>query len=284
MGDSLNHSFLHDGSIGDVFASIPTMNQYYLNTGNKVNLYLTNGQVATYYEGATHPTRNSQGEMVMLNEDVIEKMKPLLMVQPCINSVSIHNGEKIEVDLNEIRRSYVGMPALSINRWYFYVYPNLACDLSKEWLHVPDSEIDYAKGKIIISRSERYNNDRIDYSFLKEYEDLLIFSGTMREYNNFCMSFDLNVKKLHDKNFLEVAQAVKQSKFHITNQTSAFQISDGLKHPRILETCGFAPNCIVNGKDGYDFLAQVGLEYYFHKLNGTIDGYIDKLKTLHKQG
>jgi len=74
----------------------------------------------------------------------------------------------------------VGMPALSINRWYFYVFPDMACDLSEVWIDVPDSEIDLARGKILVTRSERYRNDRIDYSFLKPYEDEIMFCGTMR--------------------------------------------------------------------------------------------------------
>jgi hypothetical protein len=50
--------------------------------------------------------------------------------------------------------------------------------------------------------------------------------------------------------------------FHVSNQTMAFQISQGLKHPRIVELCEFAPNVLVIGEDAYDFFAQSGLEYY----------------------
>jgi hypothetical protein len=176
------------------------------------------------------------------------------------------------------RDTYVGMPSFSINRWYFYVFPDLACDLSNVWLSVPDAEKDFAKGKIMITRSERYLNPTINYSFLKPYEDDLIFCGTMREYNVFCMTYDLNIKKLTINNFLELAQAIKQCKFHITNQTQAFQLSEGQKTPRILELCGAAPNCIPIGEKAYDFFAQEGLECYFHELNGTSQKYFDEIK------
>jgi len=158
------------------------------------------------------------------------------------------------------------------------VYPDLTCDLSKVWLTVPDAEKDLAKGKIIITRSERYRNESIDYSFLKPYEDDLLFCGTMREYNNFCMSYDLNIRKLTITNFLELAQAIKQCKFHISNQTQAAQLSAGLKIPRIVEICSFAQNVIPIGENAYDFLAQKGLEYPFHALNGTKAEYIAKVK------
>jgi len=92
------------------------------------------------------------------------------------------------------------------------------------------------------------------------------------------MRFDLNVRKLSINNFLDLAQAVKQCKFHVTNQTQAFQLSEGLKKPRILELCGYAANCIPIGKDAFDYFAQEGLEYAFHKLNGTLTEYFEKLK------
>lgn len=275
--------FSHTGSIGDCLAAIPAMRQYYRLTGKKIILYLISGVRAVYYEGATHPTVNEKNEMVMLNSKAIEMMKPLFMAQDFIEDV-IETTEDITgaIRLHQFRETYTGLPAFSINRWYFYAFPDLTCDLSGVWMTIPGTDKDFAKGKIIITRTERYQNGA-DYSFLKPYEDDLIFSGTTREWNQFCMAFDLNVKKLTVTSFLDIAQAIKQSRFHITNQTMAFQISEALKHPRILELCSFAPNCIPIGENAYDFHRQPGLEYAFHKLNGTVDGYIEKIKAAQKR-
>lgn len=270
-------SFSHTGNIGDVWASIPAMRQHYINTGKKINLYLEKEIPAHYYEGATHPTKGESGVAVMLNQKMIDMMIPLLKEQQFINEAKLWEGEEIQVHLSWFRDTYVGLPNFSINRWYFYVYPDLTCDLSGVWLNVPDTEKSFAKDKILITRSERYTNPNIDYSFLKPYEDELMFCGTMREYNIFCMTYDLNIKKLTINNFLELAQAIKQCRFHITNQTQAFQLSEGQKIPRILELCGFAANCIPIGKNVYDFQAQYGLEYAFHKLYGTEMEYLEKV-------
>lgn len=270
-------SFSHTGNIGDVWASIPAMRQHYINTGKKVNLYLEADIPAKYYEGAVHPTKNDQGENVMLNRAMVDMMIPLLKEQDFINDVKVWENEEIEVYLGWFRETNVGLPNFSINRWYFYVYPELTCDLSGVWLQVPDTDKDLAKNKIIITRSERYTNPSINYSFLKPFEDDCLFCGTMREYNNFCMVNDLNIRKLKINNFLELAQAIKQSRFHITNQTQAFQLSEGQKVPRILELCTFAANCIPIGANAYDFHAQLGLEYAFHKLNGTLEDFIKKV-------
>lgn len=275
-------AFSHSGNIGDVFASIPAMREYYRHSGKKAILYLEKDVEAWYYEGAVHPTK-TDGKNVMLNQTMIDMMIPLLKEQSFIADVKTWTDEKIDVPLAAFRDSYVGLPAFSINRWYFYIYPDLSCDLSGVWLDVPDAEKDFAKGKIIITRSERYHNPEADYSFLKPYEDDILFCGTMREYNVFCMNYDLNIKKLTINNFLELAQAIKQCKFHMTNQTMAFQLSESQKMPRILELCGGAPNCIPIGKDAYDFFAQAGLEYYFHKLNGTLEEHVEKMKAAQKE-
>lgn len=276
----IENTFLHSGNAGDVLAALPAIRQFYTLTGIKPILYLREGIAATYYEGAVHPIKNSEGHTVMLNGKMIEMLIPLLKAQPFFEDVRKWNDEKIYWNLDWIRDTNVGMPGLSINRWYFYKFPDLSCDLSCKWLEVPDAETDLAKDKIIITRTERYNNENIDYSFLKPYEDDCIFSGTMREYNRFCMEYDLNIKKLALDNFLTLAQAIKQSKFHITNQTMANQISDGLKHPKILEVWQYAPNCIPIGENAYDFLANFGLHFAFHKLNGTLGEYMKQQKSL----
>lgn len=263
---SIKNGFLSSGNAGDAIAAIPAMREFHRKTGVKPILYLRKDVEAFYYEGAVHPVKNKEtGKNVMLNQQMIDMLISLFKAQPFYEDVKLYEGEEIGCDLDQIRETNVGMPGLSINRWVFYVYPDLACDLSKPWLEVPDSEVDLAKGKIIITRTERYQNSA-NYSFLKPYEDELIFSGTMREYNAFCMTYDLNIKKLTVNNFLDLAQAIKQSRFHITNQTMANQVSQGIFHPSILEVCTFAPNCIQIGEDRYDFISQMGLEYYFNLL------------------
>ncbi|HEX2682415.1 MAG TPA: hypothetical protein VHL77_00685 [Ferruginibacter sp.] len=282
-------SFSHTGNIGDVWASIPAMQQHFVNTGKVIDLYLIKNVPAFYYDGAVHPTKDDAGANVnvMLNQKMIDMMIPLLKAQSFINQVhSIDFSEydaykdKIQVHLEWFRENQIGLPNFSINRWYFYVFPDLTSDLSAIWLEVPHTDKDIAANKIVVTRSERYTNPSIDYSFLKPYEDDIVFCGTMREYNNFCMSYDLNIRKLNINNFLELAQAINQCRFHITNQTQAFQLSEGLKVPRILELCTYAANCIPIGEDAYDFHSQLGLEYAFNKLNGTTEVFFEKVKAI----
>ena len=272
-------NFLHWGNCGDVWASIPAIREYCRKFNSKANVYLEKDHLAEYYEGATHPVKSDGGEMVCLNQKMIDMMIPLLLAQPFIQDAKLYDGEKIHVDLNKIRLTNVRMPNGSINRWYFYCFPNLACDLSKPWLEVPDTDKNFAKGKILINRTERYTNPNINYEFLKPYEDECLFIGTMREYNNFTMNNGLEIRKLNVNNFLEYAQAIKQSKFYISNQSQGYQLCQGQFHPSILEVCSAAPNVIPIGDKMYDFWGQTALEYYFHELNEAGGSeYIEQLK------
>lgn len=260
-------NFLHSGNIGDVWASLPSVKTFYEKTGEKATYLLKKDVPAFYYEGAVHPIKDEKSQAVMLNQKMIDMAIPLLKAQEYIEDARVYNGEAEFIDMDVIRTMYVGMPNFSIQRWYFYPYPDFACDLSKDWITIPDAEKDLARGKILINRTERYQNPQRDYSFLKEYEDDCLFIGTMREYNNFCMGFDLQIRKLNVENFLEYAQAIKQCKVYVSNQSQGFQLAEAIHHPRILELCDYAPNNIINGANGYDFFAQGALEYYVKELS-----------------
>ena len=94
--ENLTTSFSHNGSIGDVWAAIPAMNEYYRFSGRKIILYLVNGVKAFYYEGASHPTKNANNDDVMLNENMINMMIPLLKTQEwCADAPGEHSFHRI---------------------------------------------------------------------------------------------------------------------------------------------------------------------------------------------
>jgi|JI10StandDraft_1071094.scaffolds.fasta_scaffold02650_24 hypothetical protein len=286
------NSMVHAGNTGDVLAALPAMREFFRVTKIKPTLYLIKDHPAEYYAGATHPVTNDAGEFVSLNKDMIRMLIPLLLEQPYLadvqemdiselefaKDIAITKDEKRHLNLSFIRDTFCNIPYGDIRRWYFYPYPDLACDLSKKYIDIPIGKKDFSTGKVIITRTERYTNDQIDYSFLKDYEDDLLFAGTMKEYNNFCMNFDLNIRKLNIDNFLELAQALKQSNGLIANQTMIFQIAEGLKIPRAVELCADAPNVIPVGENAFDFYSTAALKVYFHKIHGTYAEYVDKLK------
>lgn len=255
-------SFLHFGNSGDCIAALPAIKELAKKSGKKANYYLFKNRKAIYYQGAVHPVKDDAGTMVMLNDKMIEMLIPLFKQQDYIEDAKEWSGEEIDVDLNKIRETNVNCPYGDLRRWYFYPFPNLSCDLSKQYIEVPDLDTNISEGKIIVNRTERYTNELISYFFLKKYEPNVIFAGTKGEYEKFCKEWKLDIPYLEVGDFLELAQIIKQAKLFVGNQSMCFQIAEGLKIPRICELCHFAPNVIPTGEYAYDFYAQVGLEYY----------------------
>lgn len=276
----------HMANLGDVIASLAGLKKYYEITGKKIIFCQQLNVEANYYAGAVHPTTSNEGVQVMMNERMFEMMKPLLLSQEYIEDVVIFSGQKIDIDLDVIRgKTFVNMPNQAIQQWIMLAYPDLAADLSKAWISVdgvidisncnlkydnlPATEmpINNLSDKIILNFTERYRNHIINYYFLKQHQNQLVFAGTENEKNIFCDKWGLDIPYLKIKNFLQLAAIVKKSKFLLSNQSFLWNICEAMKTPRILELCQYAANCQpFIGEDSYGFYHQVGVEYYFEKL------------------
>jgi hypothetical protein len=258
--------FKHSANSGDLISSLASVKHICEERSAKA-VYMQQKNVrATYYEGATHPVKTEDGIMVMMNDKMFEMMKPLIDAQPYVSSFESWEGDGVDFNLDEIRNVKIGMPYGSIQRWYFQVFPQFACDLSKAWVF-PTEKNEFYKNKIFVNRTQRYRNDNISYHFLKNYQDRVIFIGAKSEHELFCQEWKLDIPYLQVIDFLELANALASCKFFLGNQSFCYNLAEAMKVPRIVETCGYAINCIPHGADGYDFVLQTGLEYYFNKLN-----------------
>lgn len=277
----------HFCNIGDIIASLAAMKSLSQKTNRKV-LYCQQLNVpATYYEGAVHPVKDDKNIQVMCNQKMFDMIRPLLLSQDYIEDMQVYNGQLINVDLDVIRREkFVNIPHQAIQQWLFMSYPDMAYDLSKSWISVgevdmsgcelfypdlvtypvPISEIklqDYC----ILNFTERYRNHIINYFFLKEYQNNLMFAGTEQEYNVFCIKWGLNIPRLVVKDFLQLAYAIKHSRFLYGNQSFCWNIAEAMKTPRLLEICEYADNCqAFIGENSYGYLHQTAAVHYFKEL------------------
>jgi len=263
-------TFKHQCNAGDLIASMSGIKHLCEERKAKAIIYQRLDAPQSYYEGAIHPIKNDSGNTVGMNRKMFELIKPLILSQSYVKDFKIWQGESVYIDLDKIREVFVNIPNGNIQKWYFYLYPQMACDISKEWIDVfysPNfSEIDF-KNKIIINRTQRYTNTNITYFFLKKYQKQILFTGIEEEYQLFRTEFNLDVERLEVNNFLELAQALKNCKFFLGNQSFVYNLAEAMKIPRIVEYCSFAPNCTTHGKDGYEFLYNAGLEFHFNQLN-----------------
>ncbi len=266
-------NFKHLCNPGDLVAGMAAMKTFYEKTGRKVSVVQQLNTPANYYKGAIHGTISDVDNqtMVCMNQHIFDMIKPLLESQEYIKSMEVFNGQKVDVDLDVIRREkFVNLPNGMIQQWVFIAYPDLARDLSKSWIDLPEKDIPivgWIKDKIILNFTERYRNGLINYYFLKKYERQLVFAGTEREYLLFTNRWNLNIDKLEVKDFLELAQALKHCKFLISNQSMCWNISFATKGKSVLEYCEHAVNCqSFIGEDIYGFYTQTALEYYVDRL------------------
>jgi hypothetical protein len=258
---------------GDAIASLAALKAFYQNTKSKVIFCQQLGIEANYYPTAVHDTTDDTGKMVCMNQAIWDMLQPLLLSQEYIHSTEEFVGQDdILIDLDVIRKKvFVNLPHGSIQSWVMFAFPDLAFNLSQPWITLPEADlpiIDQVKDKIIINFTERYRNGHINYYFLRKYKHKLLFAGTAREHLLFVNKWKIDMPKIEVNDFLELAYALKNCKFLLSNQSLNWNIAEAMKTPRVLELCEFAPNCMpFYGEKSYGFYHQQGLEYYCDLLN-----------------
>lgn len=261
-------AYKHSYNTGDLITVMPGMKKIWEETGLKAVVYQRLNVPADYSHADYHPIKNDRGENVCMNQHMFDMLKPLVESQPYVESFTEWQGEKVDFDFDMTRRdTMMPLPGGSIHHWPSLIFPQLSADTSNSWLaaeHFPNE-------KIIINRTERYHNPYIDYFFLKDHLDELIFAGTYKERTAFCKDFNLQIPHLQVNNFLHLASVIKSCRFFIGNQSLCFHLADAMKVPRILEVCSAFPNTFPTGEKGFAFIAQGALEYFFNKLLNDTD-------------
>ncbi len=247
-------SFLHSGHLGDVINALPLIKK--ISKKKKCNYYIEpEKKIPEHAQNNLHPFGN-----IYLNKNSVNMILPLLKRQPYLNSVEEFKNQNIDIDLNFFRELPLNFNLDSI-RWYSHL-TGIHPDLSQTYIETDDHKL--LRDKIIIMRSSRRKNFFINYKFLNNYKDI-VFLGLKSEF--------LDLKKeilnldFHDcKNFLEMAEIIKNSKIFIGNLSFGYTLAEGLKVSRLLESNPEFPLVYPNGGKGYDFYFQNHFESIFKKL------------------
>jgi hypothetical protein len=245
-------SFQHYGNVGDVIYSIPSIVDLTRRAGaDKAVLHLEIDHPAIYH--GQHPLKN-----VNLSRAYAEKLMPLLKCQPIFADVAIWDGKTVvDYNLNWFRSCPFDHGRGDITKWYRHRFKCLPNSWDA-WLRV-EPDPDY-EGWIIVNRTSRYQNQHIDYSFMKAYASRMIFMGLPAEELAFRRSTSVIVPRYLPRDFLAAARAIAACKCFIGNQSSCFALAEGLKVPRCLETSPVAPNVNPTGAGGYEAVHQEMLE------------------------
>lgn len=251
---------------GDLIAMLAGVKQICKDQNKKAIIYQRINMVGQGYEGAEHPYKDEKGNPVTMNMNTFLMLKPLLHAQEYIAGYLIYHGEEVDMDFDKCRMEiFTNQPHGSLAHWIRHVYPQCATDLSWKWVDTV-ATIPMAIGyenTIVINITERYRNYLMDYHFLKQYQERLVFAGLQDEYAAFCNEFGLVMPLLKVSDFNELAAIISQCKFFIGNQSMCFWIAEALKVPRMLELFPQAPNVIPIGAHAYDYYHNDEARVYF---------------------
>ncbi len=239
-------NIVHSGNSGDVIYALPTIKKIFEITGVPINLYLRLNQKLVMSGYSSHPMGN-----VMINQPMAEMLFPLLNAQDYIAKSEAYNNQKVHIDLDFFRNKTISLHNSNLARWYSYV-TGFTPELWKPWIDVtPDTSFN---DKIILARSERYRNSTINYSFLKDYKNV-VFIGVKSEYEDMKKAIP-DLQTVQVKNFLDLAQMIAGCKVFIGNQSFPYSIAEGLKTPRILEAYYHLAHVIPEGENAHDYYYQ----------------------------
>jgi hypothetical protein len=187
---------------------------------------------------------NGQTKGIIEREHII---RPLLEIQPYIESVKIYNGETVDWNSEKFRSGWVDRKRNLANCHAQHAFDTGFItempDMSKPWLLniEPDSR---SNGRVVVNRSARYQNQFFQWrEIVAHYGSLIMFIGTLDEHRDFCSNYG-TVEYVATANLLEAARLINGSELFIGNQSSCMTIAEGLKHPRILEGSLLIPDCI----------------------------------------
>lgn len=246
--------FYHSGAFGDIIYSVPfclscvgTYNVQDLEK-NKYTLLLDlccchkpNGNFDVAYEN-------------------LKLVAQLMAIQPYVRQVmcqkKISWGDYGALDLGIFRKGKVNMACGDISLRYNFIRRQLNYyNVYQPWLVVPQTDkFNQFKKKIVIFRSPRYRNNKVNYSPLRQFVKDCIYIGLQKQYTLFCIQNGFKPQFLRLNNFIQACQLMKSCAFVVGNQTFLFSLAQALKVPRLLEMCYSQPDVIVHGNGANDFV------------------------------
>tara|TARA_E500000331_G_scaffold273379_1_gene265346 strand:- start:1020 stop:1946 length:927 start_codon:yes stop_codon:yes gene_type:complete len=250
-------SFLHYGHLGDIINSISIIQE--LSKTHKCNLYIQANKslgLSKHYKGF--------GDNIFLSDKNVDMILPLLKEQKYFNKVEKYVDQEIDVDLNYVREMPLDIRRDDLNLWYSGM-TGVQVDFATPYLtSKPHPSI---TNKIVLIRTKRKQGWFINYKFLKDYRDLL-FIGLRDEYDD--LKKDIPNLEFYDcKDFLEMSQIIKSSKFFLGNHSLGYHIAEALKVPRLLEGSPKDVMYYPHGEKAYVFFFQDHFEKWFKHLNNS---------------
>lgn len=215
-------TFAHSGDLGDMIYALPSIKQ-------------KGGGILKISESM--PGREK------MTPERIAAIQPLLEKQPYIKGVEKHSGEYVDFDLRPFRMLHKQNGNLVKSHADWIGCPTTVGD--EVWLeNIAPRKV----SRYVINRTARYLNELFPWDKIASTKPDACFIGTVEEYDEFSEVW--NTSRVDTLTLLDAASVIAGSYKFIGNQSACFAIAEGMKHPRIQETCPEATDCIFDSDTG----------------------------------
>jgi hypothetical protein len=226
-------NFYHDGSLGDIIYSLPTVKAM------------------------------GGGDYYIMKRPHYGPMRDLLNSLPYINSTNygpwpINGG----IDLRFYRKIAIETIRKGETKHLADCHAqvcNVNIDRENPWIERIEPLL---MGDIVVNRSLRYHDIMdIDYGLLRDCKNIT-FIGRVEEYRIFKEMYNIVCWQHECKNVLEMARIIAGARLFVGNQSLGFALAEAMKVPRVLEVCAVKDNCRPAGENGYTELNQEIIRRY----------------------
>lgn len=220
--------FNHSGSMGDLFSSLHFVIQLLESLGQTPKDAVFNIPVdipcarSPYREGVNIPK---------VTGDFIAPLLQYMGFTVMHDKPSVLAGNIINLDF--FRSLPINLNGGDLRDWYYQAYDkHLPQDFSRKLLSVsPDTSLGL-QNKIILLRTFRYINPKINWKQLQCFKSYFVFTGFEYQHEAFCKNF-FQVPFMPVKDSLDAAVKMASSKGVIGNPCGLYHIAELLKVPRI---------------------------------------------------
>jgi hypothetical protein len=209
--------YVAGGLLGDFIHSLSVVNEMFLKTGKKGNVYMTNDKGGDPFRFAVERTYNDIREVVVS--------------QKYINNLFIYNNESYDINLNDWRLS----PYLNCDNWYHIYKQTYGVEWGTHtWLSVITNS-EWESKYIVNTTSYRFPYHVNFHTLYNSFSDSMIFvSFDKSEYDFFKDKTQLNIPYYNCTSFTELCIMINSCKMFVGGLSMPLTIAHSLHKNRIV--------------------------------------------------
>jgi len=256
----------HSGRLGDIVYALPLVMAIFENLGVPATFYILNDYFIDIQKSVFHP-----GMGLKINQKLFDYIKPLLQTQPYIKDVVYCSSEQLPkdcLDLDSFNNMGLNLMASGNQVWYRKAF-GIPIPIEKPWLKLDAVQYNIPEFDVLVNKSTRFFNERINYEFLNEFYRVG-FVGLDVEFTDFKNRNHLSkLEYVPTNSALDFAYLIQNSKMFLGNQSLGFAIAEGIKGPRAVEVYEPVPVVIPIGGHCIEYV-------YTYQIQGFLENYFEK--------